>query len=388
MIDSIGMLIGSRTIAPGATPRRLRARALVGAVMAVVVGIGSSEPAAIGQNVRPGGSPPPRTKVASPRAVLVEVQDETAEQLAGRQVGQFVMTPEMLEQWAYGTTALAAGELHRSLVAMEISQLDSICGLSTEQKRVLNLAGAGEMQRIRESLLPLHAKFVGKTYEQDKMGKIFQEISQIQSKMPLHRQPLDPSSLLFKLLATTLDDSQAERLSAWQADRSLARLKAQIAVTLAGLEQQIPLCDSQRQELTRLLEIHLKPSDDQPLAANAMRRGVSTLLPQIAALDPEVFESVFDEAQLAQWETIVGPHRRSRRTSLPGVTVPPGVRLAPIAVPVQRAANPIKPQVVDELNRQRQLLLDRAAAAPNADAPAREGNAQGSDKKEKENPND
>src|SRR5690606_17119835 len=105
------------------------------------------------------------------RAVLVDIEEEVRQQNPHLDEGnQFQLTPEQLDYWVFNNTYEMARENHQALIKLEIAQLDATCGLSAEQQRLLQVAGAGELQRLANVRTVLQSRYAGRTYDQNKLG--------------------------------------------------------------------------------------------------------------------------------------------------------------------------------------------------------------------------
>ena len=174
--------------------------------------------------------------------------------LAGAQAQvQPVWTDEALDQWVFQQDRNVAGARQRldSQLALRIEELDRACQLTDAQKEKLQLSGKGDMRRFFDRYDMVKKKFQRVKNDQQKMREIWQDISPLQ--ISLEAGLFHEDSLLGKSLVHTLTAEQFKRYDAVIRERRAARHRAAIEMTVAILEQKIPLRDDQRRDLTGLL---------------------------------------------------------------------------------------------------------------------------------------
>jgi hypothetical protein len=230
------------------------------------------------------------------RAVLVDIEEEVREQNPLQERNQFQLTREQLDYWIFNNPYELARDNQRALVELEIVQLESVCELSPEQKRILQIAAAGELQRLVSVRKVLQSRYADRTYKQNKIGKVYQELQAYQKL--LVRRSFDSKSLVLKSLPSILDPSQRARFAAWQEERQRAEQRAQIDAALAEIEKQVPLTIAQREQLIGLIESHTRPVAAP--AENNIQPGIGRLA-QLNGVSPELFQAFL---QPPQWETL------------------------------------------------------------------------------------
>ncbi len=249
------------------------------------------------------------------REVLVDVEGEW-EQRSETQTdaNPFEATEKILDQWVFNQSPDQAHQNYDMLIRIEIERIDQVCGLTPDQERLLRLAGEGEKQRVRETLGSLHAKYAGRSYEQEKTQEIFQELQDVRTTV--HRRPLAARSMLSKLLRSICDDEQAERWAAWKEDRRRVRRQREIRAAVATIEQQVPLRRDQRRSLMDLLEAKVRPVAEQQRqeARAAVRVMNDSIIPQMNAIPPEAFQAFLEPEQWEALQDIFLPHRGHLRS--------------------------------------------------------------------------
>ena len=200
---------------------------------------------------------------------------------------QFDLNEQQFNQWLYGNSQPldVASEL-----SAEIEGVDRVCSLSPEQKEKLKLAGRGDEVRFSERVDELREKLVGKSYEQDEINEIYQQIQPLAQEY--RAGVLGKSSLFYKVLNRTLEPQQQEVFQRVQAERAAARHAARIRLYIAQLERGCPLTHEQRTALQDLLLKETRP------ASQASEYDSYVLMFQASKIPEERFETFLDEAQL------------------------------------------------------------------------------------------
>jgi hypothetical protein len=179
---------------------------------------------------------------------------------ARAQVRQPVWTDDMFDQWVFQQDRNAAGARQRldSLLGLRIEEVDRASQLTDAQKKKLQLAGKGDMRRFFARYETVKKKFQLVKNDQNKINQIWQDISPLQ--MSLQAGLFHEDSLLVKSLPHTLTAEQFERYDAVARERRAFRHRATIELTVALLEQNMPLRASQRSDLIALLTKQTKPA--------------------------------------------------------------------------------------------------------------------------------
>jgi hypothetical protein len=301
-----------------------------------------------------GGSSAPSIS-APARAVLVDVEDvqQENERAAGRV--EMTLDQQQLDRLLFSNSQEQHRHHYHMLLKSEIEQIDGACGLTAEQKQMLEVAGAGELQNINEIAHYLRALHVGQTYDQNELNAVYQSIRLWQAK--LKRKPLDPNSLVYKVLLSTLDEQQTAHLAKWTAERRRIQLRHQITTAVTTLEVKVPLRSAQRHALIQLLEEKIQ-STHQARGLD-QGTGAAEILATLHAIPMEAFATILEEGQLEALQAAF--------PLLEGNWAPFPVRAAqPLDVQLLFDAAPRKlppavaADVLEALNEQRKLLLEKA----------------------------
>jgi hypothetical protein len=166
---------------------------------------------------------------------------------AGQQT--FELNEQTFNQWLYNASQ---GQFDsESELALMLESVDRVCGLSAPQKEKLLLAGRGDYARFERQVDELRAEYVGKTYDQNKVGEIYNKIQPL--GMSYQAGLLGESSLFAKVLTQTLTPEQAKDFEQLEAERQQTRYAAKVRLYVAALERSCPLTDKQRTALIELL---------------------------------------------------------------------------------------------------------------------------------------
>jgi hypothetical protein len=208
---------------------------------------------------------------------------------------QPVWTDEMFDQWVFQQDRNVAGARQRldSFLALRIEDVDRAAQLTDAQKQKLLLAGKGDMRRFFARFETVKKKFQMVKHDQQKMQEIWHDISPLQTS--LQAGLFHEDSLLVKSLPHTLTAEQLERYDAGIRERRAYRHRAAIELTVASLEQNIPLCADQRRELIALLTKQTKPARRLGLYEHFV------LMIQLDRVPEEKLKPLFDPMQ---WKVV------------------------------------------------------------------------------------
>lgn len=200
---------------------------------------------------------------------------------------QFDLNEQTFNQWLYGNSQplnVAA------TLSAEIDAVDRVCNLTPQQKRKLKLAGRGDEVRFADRVAELHDRLVGKSYDQNEVNEIYQQIQPL--AMEFRSGVLGKTSLFRKVLNHTLDPEQKEKFEQVQAERRAARHAARVKLFIVQLERSCPLTNEQRDNLRELLLTETNP----PTRASEYDSYV--LLYEVSKVPPEKFVDLLDGFQL------------------------------------------------------------------------------------------
>lgn len=200
---------------------------------------------------------------------------------------QFDLNEQTFNQWLYGNSQPLNVA---SALAAEIDAVDRVCDLTPEQHAKLKLAGRGDEVRFADKVAELHDRLVGKSYDQNEVNEIYQQIQPL--AMEFRSGVLGKTSLFRKVLNHTLDPQQKEKFDQVQAERHAARHAARIRLFIVQLERSCPLTDEQR---TGLMDVLLK--DTRP-PSRSSEYDSYVFLYQASKMPEEKFADLLDGFQL------------------------------------------------------------------------------------------
>jgi hypothetical protein len=183
---------------------------------------------------------------------------------------------DFVDSWIFsGQTESAIRKRFKELASAKVDQLDNCCNLTTEQKRKLLLAAAGDIDRFFHEINKVRRENKGVQMQdqvviQQLWAKVIPYATRIQGNF------FDETTLFAKVIDCTLDGPQAASYSQMKADLAKRKDRALTLQVVASLEESVPLLAEQRAKMIELL-------DQQP--ARAM---------------PPQFEPYFGYAKLAK----------------------------------------------------------------------------------------
>lgn len=211
-----------------------------------------------------------------------------------RAQNDFFLEDAQFDSWLYGHMNRGNGDMNRSnnvdsQITLALEAVDRTCHLSPPQMEKLRLAARGDYARFDREADELRGELVGKSYDQNKIGDVYQKIQPLSIK---YREGLlGRSSLFVKVVHSTLTPEQLTEFEAAEHDRLQARHVAKIKLFVASFDRRCPLDDEQRQALIELLIKDTRP----PLRSGELDQYVVPA--QAAQIPRERFQAILDDAQ-------------------------------------------------------------------------------------------
>jgi hypothetical protein len=201
---------------------------------------------------------------------------------------RFDVTDEQFDQWIYsGNRDNSGADVEISLA---IEAVDRVCHLTQAQQDKLQLAGRGDFVRFQQRADELRAQYVGKTYDQNDIGKIFEKL---QPLINSYRSGLlGRSSLFSKVVRRTLTPEQLQEYEEVEAERLKQRHDNKVRLFVAVFGQSCPLKDDQRSALVELLRTETRPPK------RPSQYDWYIVLAQAAKIPEEKFAAILDPAQM------------------------------------------------------------------------------------------
>lgn len=206
-----------------------------------------------------------------------------------------VWAEPQIDQWIFQQDGNAAGARTRldSQMALHVDDIDRGCKLTEAQKRKLQLMGRGDIKRFFDRCDKIKQKFQGVRQEDDKFNQIWQEINPLQ--MTLQSGLFNDESLFYKSVRHTLSGEQIPQYEAHAAERRAFRHRANVEVTIAIIEQNIPLGEEQRRALIALVANDTKP------ARKSSDYDMNLIMFQMGRLPEEKLKGLLDKTQ---WKVV------------------------------------------------------------------------------------
>ena len=198
------------------------------------------------------------------------------------------MEDSQFDSWLFGD--MNRSDNSESKITLTLDAIDRICHLSPTQVQKLRLAARGDFARFDREADKLRSELVGKSYDQNKIGEVYQQIQPLAIK---YREGLlGRSSLFLKVVHSVLTPEQLVEFEAAEQERLQARHVAKVKLYVAGLDRRCPMTDAQRQTLVDLLIAETRP----PLRSSQF--DLYVVPAQAANIPREKFQAILDDAQL------------------------------------------------------------------------------------------
>jgi hypothetical protein len=155
-----------------------------------------------------------------------------------------------------------------------IARLEQVCGLSPEQRKVLELALASDLRRVAGGIEAVRWKYVGQRIARQRLPVEQERLQAMQQDAIRCRglvdRALQQGSLVAAVEVGVLDSDQRRRLADWVAGRRATRWEAMVRLSLGQLDETVlGLSRRQHQAIVELLLADVPPLavfDDERLA--------------------------------------------------------------------------------------------------------------------------
>jgi hypothetical protein len=195
-------------------------------------------------------------------------------------------------------------ERMRARTELQLAELERVCGLSDVQKRKLNLAARGDLQRFLSEVGVARHKYDAKM----KGAKLNDHLAfnQVWMEMQQDIQPLQirasggltalPQSLFMKVLPQSLTAEQHQSYQVVVEERIRFRYAANVSTALFQLEDITTLTENQQDALAKLLEAMPPPKSTQYMT--------HVILIRLGNVPPQKIQPLFTADQ---WKSL-NPH--------------------------------------------------------------------------------
>jgi|GEM_PF-2339963 hypothetical protein len=144
-----------------------------------------------------------------------------------------------------------------SQLKLQITELNRICSLSTDQQQKLALAGQGDIQRFFDQFAAIKRTFEPVKHDQQAWNKVWQKLWPLQAK--LSAGLFADRSFFAKVVDRTLDPARMAKYRQSVEEHRRFHYRASIEVSLCSMENQIAMRSDQHTALARLLYDGSKP---------------------------------------------------------------------------------------------------------------------------------
>jgi hypothetical protein len=141
-----------------------------------------------------------------------------------------------------------------------IARLEQVCGLSPEQRKVLELALASDLRRVAGGIEAVRWKYVGQRIARQQLERLQAMQEDAIRCRGLVDRALQQGSLVAAVEVGVLDSDQRRRLADWVAGRRATRWEAMVRLGLGQLDETVlGLSRRQHQSLVELLLADVPP---------------------------------------------------------------------------------------------------------------------------------
>jgi hypothetical protein len=235
--------------------------------------------------------------------VEFEVGLEDEQEAEEPEQNQFNMGIDNFDRRVFGQwgTPRAARKQLQSQLKLQVEAIDRACDLTPAQQEKLWLAGQGDIWRFYERVEEVRKLFLEARHNQQQINQMWQHIQPIGQQ--LRAGLFHGHSLLHKCIWRTLDPQQTDRYQRQETERRRFHYEASIALTLEMLQEGIPLRESQRQKLARLIR------DRTPWPEQFGQYDSYLILWHLSQLPEEELKPIFDKIQ---WRAIKQAFRQAQ----------------------------------------------------------------------------
>jgi hypothetical protein len=207
----------------------------------------------------------------------------------------FELNDQTFNQWLFSASQGTYDPT--SELTLNLEAVDRICGLNEDQKQKLSTAAHGDYARFGRQVDALKAKYVGKTYDQNEVGEIYQKIQPL--AQVYQAGLLGDESLFTKMLNRTLTSEQADKHRLADEERRRTRYTSKVGLFVLTVERTCPLTEKQRTALIDMLVAETK-------APKRFGQYDWYVIMYEASKVPDAkYEEIVDHAQLRQIKVVV-----------------------------------------------------------------------------------
>ncbi len=190
---------------------------------------------------------------------------------------------------------------------IRIDRIAEVVDLDAAQRSKLELASHGDLCRFYRELALLRQKVKGlDPQDHNDFQAAWAHIGPVQQR--LSKGIIDENSLSQRILQNLLSDQQQARYQQFQQERKKAQLRALLRISVAELEQVVPLTEKQRTELIKLLDQSSLAENGTPDRQQQAFYGHILL----AQVPDEQLEKLLDEQQRLALSKWIAPYKNFR----------------------------------------------------------------------------
>lgn len=216
--------------------------------------------------------------------------------------GELQIDVDQFDSWVFNQygNASSARESLEARIGIKIRRLEQSLTLREDQKKRLQLAGQGDINRFFNRVAQARSEFRQLVVDRNNLNDAYQLAAPLQQELTTGL--FEDGSLFAKVLRGTLEPEQRERLEKHEQERRQRQLENHAKSFVGQLETQIPLTAVQRERLVALtVERAGNANPDSPYF-------VYVLNYHLSQLPEEEMEGVLDAGQLRVFRKVQAQH--------------------------------------------------------------------------------
>ncbi len=198
---------------------------------------------------------------------------------------------EVVDSWLFsGQPEATIRQRFKDQAKLRIDQLDACCSLTVDQKKKLQFAAQGDIDRFFREIAKIRIETKGaQMNDQAQIQQIWNRISPYATRV--QGDFFDETCLLQKVIGCALDSQQAEQYQQMQVEYKTRRERALTRQMIVTLEESLPLLADQRTKLLELL-------DQQPAPKMAEQFETYIGYAKLSRIDPAKLAEFLDKEQV------------------------------------------------------------------------------------------
>lgn len=190
---------------------------------------------------------------------------------------------------------------------LRIDRIAEVVGLDEAQRAKLELANHGDLCRFYREIDQVRQKVKGlDPQNNDDLQTAWRHLGPVQQR--LSKGIIDENSLSERILRNLLNDDQKAQYQAFRRERQTAQFRAIVRISIAELEQSVPLTEKQRGGLIKLLDERILR--ENKFASQQMKAYYGYFL--MSQLSDDQLAELLDLQQRTTLDKLIAPYKNLR----------------------------------------------------------------------------